>query len=465
MTHQDHALNLDRGIPLNSALAFIEMNYMTENTRTLQHSSGEFYFWTGTHYRKIDDDTVRSQVWYFLDAANHVTQSGNSQPFDPTSRRVTEVIDALKAAANLDSSIPIPSWLGERTTPSPSELLACKNGLLHLQSRRLLKHTPEFFTLAGVPFCYDPNAPEPLAWHAFLASIWGDDADAIRTLQEVFGYCLSSDTRQQKIFLMIGPKRSGKGTIARVLTELLGRDNVAAPTLAGIGTNFGLAPLIGKQLAIIADARISGRADHQVIVERLLSISGEDSLTIDRKYLSAWTGRLPTRILILTNELPRLPDASGALASRFVTLVLKKSFYGREDHGLMSRFLSERPAILNWALDGRDKLLRPGFFVQPKSSAEVAQELEDLGSPIGAFLRDCCVVAEGQSVDVDALFGKWEVWCMQCGRDRPGTKQTFGRDLRAAIPGLRMSQPREGKARNRRYEGMGLKPEAISAQK
>ena len=120
------------------------------------------------------------------------------------------------------------------------------------------------------------------------------------------GYILGGDTSQQKIPLFVGPKRAGKGTIARVLTGLLGAHNVAAPTLASLSTNFGLSPLIGKPLALISDARLSGRSDSSVVVERLLSISGEDSLTIDRKYLDQWTGRLPTRLALMTNELPQL---------------------------------------------------------------------------------------------------------------------------------------------------------------
>ena len=66
-----------------------------------------------------------------------------------------------------------------------------------------------------------------------------------------------------------------------------------------------------------------------MVVERLLSVSGEDSLTIDRKYREPWTGRLPTRFVVMTNELPRLSDSSGALASRFIVfrsdkIVLRK---------------------------------------------------------------------------------------------------------------------------------------------
>jgi putative DNA primase/helicase len=88
-----------------------------------------------------------------------------------------------------------------------------------------------------------PAAPEPRQWLEFLGQLWGpDDQEAINTLQEVFGYCLTGDTGQQKAFLLVGPKRSGKGTIARVLARLVGiGGNAVAPTLAALGTNFGLA--------------------------------------------------------------------------------------------------------------------------------------------------------------------------------------------------------------------------------
>jgi len=38
--------------------------------------------------------------------------------------------------------------------------------------------------------------------------------------------------------------------------------------------------------------------------------------TIDRKYEEPWRGQLPTRIMVLTRELPRSTDASGAISSR-----------------------------------------------------------------------------------------------------------------------------------------------------
>lgn len=231
----------------------------------------------------------------------------------------------------------------------------------------------------------------------------------------------------------MGPKRSGKGTIGRVLMELLGRLNICGPTLAGLAQNFGLEPLIGKTLALIADARLSGRADQATIAERLLSITGEDTLTVDRKYKSAWTGKLGVRFVILTNELPKLGDASGALVSRFILLTLTRSFYGMEDHGLTARLLTELPGIFNWALDGLERLQRRGHFVQPMAGRPALEELERLSSPVMAFISECCEVAAKAIIPRKALYAAWKDWCQE-EEEHPGSSGSFGRYLRAALP-------------------------------
>ena len=38
---------------------------------------------------------------------------------------------------------------------------------------------------------------------------------------------------------------------------------MAGPTLARLATNFGLAPLLGKPLAVVSDARLGGAARTQ----------------------------------------------------------------------------------------------------------------------------------------------------------------------------------------------------------
>ncbi len=202
---------------------------------------------------------------------------------------------------------------------------------------------------------------------------------------------------------------------------MVGLQNTASPTLASLGTNFGLWPLLGKTLAVVSDPRISGRTDVAAVVERLLSISGEDAQTIDRKNLPHVTTRLPVRFMILTNELPRLSDASGALVGRLILLRQTRSWFGREDNKLTAKLLAELPGILGWAMEGWKTLNLRGYFAQPDKSAALLKDMNDLASPVSAFLEDCCVTGPEFTCLVKEVFGRWKVWCEEKGRKDHGT--------------------------------------------
>jgi putative DNA primase/helicase len=268
-----------------------------EQQLLLYRYRGSFWHFRESCYRLADDETVRAAAWKFLDVAR--SDKMGHPPFKPTRSRVSDLVDALGSICLLDSGIDAPAWLIKKNgDPDAKELFSVANGLLHLPSGQLFPPTPRYFGFSSSDVVFDAAAPAPTRWLAFLHDLFGD-TDAIATLQDFFGYTLSPDTSHQKIFLIIGPTRSGKGTIGRIHAGLMGRGSVAAPTLASLQTNFGLAPLIGKLVAIISDARLGARSDQAAIAERLLSISGEDAITIDRKFLPAWTGHLSTPLLLV----------------------------------------------------------------------------------------------------------------------------------------------------------------------
>ena len=184
-----------------------------------------------------------------------------------------------------------------------------------------------------------------------------------------------------------------------------------------------------------------------MIVERLLAITGEDSLSIDRKFLPAWNGQLPTRFLMLSNELPKLNDASGAITSRFIVLRLSASFFGKEDLALTATLLTELPAILGWAIDGRERLARRGRFPYNLPPRMALQEMTDLASPIGAFLRERCKVGAAYSVECDRLHSALVHMAVRTAASRLSRHQA---DLRSrpalrGVPALEVRQPRDGK--------------------
>lgn len=201
------------------------------------------------------------------------------------------------------------------------------------------------------------------------------------------------------------------------------------------------------------------KTDSTVVTERLLSISGQDAVTCDRKYRSHWTGVLDTAIVINTNETPHLRDASGALASRFLVLETTQSFLDHEDRTLLDDLMGELPGVLNWALDGYDRLQKQGRFTVSTSSEQTKHQLEDLASPIRAFVRERCELDPDFLVPIDSLYDGWGRWCREQGREHVASQATFTRDLAAAFPTVKKSQRRIDGDRPRVFTGIRLSTE------
>ena len=247
----------------------------------LLHYRDDFMDFDNGAYSIIDDGVISADIWTFLDKAVTIRGKDRSRvPFHPNRASVGETLAALKAVAHLDPKLDVPCWLDGRTVPPPGDVIAFPNGLLNLRDNKFYPSDPAFFTTAALGFDYVADAPEPKAWKKFLSEIYhGDDSEMeIAPVQETFGYLLTADVSQEKAFLLLGPKRSGKGTMLNMMRSLLARSSVAGPTLKSLGTNFGLAPIIGKQLAIIDDLRIGSPKDTEVMVENLLKITGRGSL-------------------------------------------------------------------------------------------------------------------------------------------------------------------------------------------
>jgi putative DNA primase/helicase len=427
--------------------------------RTLHNYAGLLLAWRNNRYEEVEDEAIKKELHNWLHEALRYTVNPRTGEiklidFESNPGTVKAALDTIKAIAHLPASITSPSWLRETSSRPPAlEILPCRSSVLHLPTMRQLDPTPLFFTTSALDFDPDPDSPPPMMWLAFLHQLFDGDIEALDLLQEWFGYSLICDTSQQKMLLIVGPRRSGKGTIARVLTRLVGPANVCGPTTSSLAGAFGLQPLLGKSLAIVSDARFHGD-NIQTVIERLLCISGEDTLTVDRKFLSSVTLKLPIRFMFLSNELPRLSDASGALAGRFVILRLSESFFGKEDLKLMPKLLAELPGILNWAVEGWQRLRERGHFQMPQSVADAVLDMEDLASPVGAFVRDECVVGAGQRMWMDDLYDAWRRWCEREGRSVVTTRQSFGRDLAAAVPGI---PARRNQSYGRFYDSIGLR--------
>ena len=475
-TERDPGDGLNESIDDPDKLArAVNSGYVSPAGGTLTSRCGKFHHWDGAQHLPMTAEAfrpiVQRAVRCELESAQHARMkdwSGEGErPTMPkvTAPLVTNVLDALRSQTNLPGVVDMPCWIRGATGPNPCEIVAAQNGLLHLpayaarEDDAIRPNTPDFYNLSAVNFRVTAAAPPPDLWLKTVHNWWPQDAQSIDLLRQWIGYLLTPDNSQQKILLLVGAPRSGKGTVIDIIRHLVGAANCTSPTLGTLCGEFGAASLIGKSVALVGDARLSKRADTAVLTERLLTVSGNGDMDVNQKNRAIDSRRLTTRFVIATNEEPNLPDVSGALVNRFSVLKFQKSWLGNEDKTLLDRLVTELPGIFNWAVDGWKQLREQGKFTAPESSRDVAASMLASGSPVGEFVREKCVVGPVRSATRLELFDAYQNWCESEGRGA-GDNSEFGRQLRAAVPSLSDFRTRiSGKGKFvRSYLGIALTP-------
>ena len=420
---------------------------------TQMYWRGDWHTWTSTHWQVVSSQHIKALLYGVLERCTHIRKPGTDpQEWNPTRSNVANVMDALDAVVYVNEQIEEGSWTDGRESP---RLIPVQNGLLDYCKGQVYEHSPKFLCRYSLPFSYDDAAQCP-SWRAFLESVWPADEESKGTLQEWFGYVLSGRTDLQKMLFIIGPTRCGKGTIGRALTALLSMVNVLGLSLNSFTTEFGLSGMVGKPLAIVADARNSKATNMQVVTERILNIVGEDPMSINRKHKDPWEGRLPTRLMMMSNELPNFRDASEAITKRMIVLSAEVSFLGREDTTLDNKIASELPGLLNWALQGLKRLEQRGRFIEPAASAEMRENLDELANPLGAFVSEKLNFREGATVKVSDVFAAYCQWSGKSDDNR-AAMTAFGVNLSTATGGrLKRVKKTVGGARAYFYDGVEL---------
>jgi putative DNA primase/helicase len=331
-----------------------------------------------------------------------------------------------------------------------------KNGLYHFDSDTLLSHSLGFFNTHSLPFAYDPTATCPM-WEQFLNDVWGEDEEAKNLLMEYFGYVLSGDTKQQKYLSVIGPRRSGKGTINRILIALLGQNNVVSPQIEELCDTFALQSWLGKPLASFSDARLTGR-NTTGVVSQMLRIVGGDPVTVNRKNKEALDVFLPTRIIMFSNEALQLSENSNALVGRMLMLQMTNSFYGKEDVGLYDKLTTELSGIFNMAMAAnKRRLSRLGErFIQPSSAQDTLDMASEIANPLSTFIDDMLEIDTDGTIEKDDLFAVYRKWAMKQNLS-VGTALSFKRRFISATQDKGVTSVRDRTTGSREYIYRGVK--------
>jgi len=256
----------------------------------------------------------------------------------------------------------------------PTGKVNVENGVLDLETRELEAHNPDYYFTSRLQTPYDPDAEAEL-WNDFLLSSVGAESEA-KKLMEFVGYSLETwhHNREKNLFV-VGPSQSGKSTFADTIQALYGD----APTVTNLtpqqlaDTQFDAASLQDAMLNAVNDINAS-KIENSGALKRLLS--GE-RMKMERKHKDAHFKAPNAKHMYTANWLPVVVGQDESLYRRVLLVEFPNQVPDEErDETLKTKLQSEDvlSAILNGALDARDRLHDQGGFTNDRNREETRKK-------------------------------------------------------------------------------------------
>ncbi|PVA22677.1 DNA primase family protein [Mycobacteroides abscessus] len=265
-------------------------------------------------------------------------------------------------------------------------LLNCKNGMLDLRTLELRPHDPKYLSARQIPIAWDPDATCP-TYDTWLEDRVGKAQ--VPVVNEAISQFLDPSRTPSKALFLFGPSRSGKSTILRLATELVGGEQeVSGVSLQDLGDDhFAAAELFGKPINVCADLPRNHVSDVSVFKR----VTGDDPITANRKYGAMFTFRSNSLFLLSANTIPTVAgDDISAYLNRVVPVVFPKTYAGREDSSIEDSMMKELPGILvTWVRARREHMQRTQWT--PPHPA-VWERFSGSVDRVAQFLSTCCDV-------------------------------------------------------------------------
>jgi len=241
------------------------------------------------------------------------------------------------------------------------DFVACKNGMLRMSDRKLMQFDPKYRVRNKLAVEYKPDAKCP----RFQDKLLGEALEPyqIETAQLWCGMALLGKNVSQKILLVLGTAGGGKSTFVKCITGIIGEDNIAELKPKLLESQFSLYPFLDKTLLIGPDVSPDFLATESA--SRLKSLTGGDILEAELKHKNErvhLTGDLNVVITCNSGVVVHIKKDVDAWGRRLVVLSYNKPKPEHDDKELFDKIMMEEASgILNWMLDGLEKLKAKDF--------------------------------------------------------------------------------------------------------
>ena len=379
---------------------------LKENHIFSMRDNGQIYLYQGGVYSSKDTETIlgtwirNTYFTIYMDRWEEQNPNKNSPGHIPkaTTKFVNEVLAYIRAYTHITR---------DSIEADQAKHINFKNCLFNLETWKIEDHNPNIKSICQIPVCYDETAECPRI-SKFLEDIVAEpDLDL---LNEIAGYCLTTDCSYQKAFMLYGVGSNGKSVFLALLEALIGGENTSAESLQKLEFDkYRTAKLYGKRVNICGD--IPDSKMHKSEVFKKLT-SGLDLIDGENKYQDSFVFRNTAKLVFSANILPE-GKKDKAYYRRWVLINFPNNFEGKNDDKDLIKKLrnpEELSGFLNLALEGLKRLKENGKFTNEKSIEETQKEYEFNSDPIAAFMDEWTQVSE-EDCDATILYLTYVEWC------------------------------------------------------
>ncbi len=394
-------------------------------------STRGWFTYTGTHWQ-LDQDgaTVAKKAVETLRLRRHAAVDADKEMIIKYTRadqqRVNGCISRFKTlvSASIDEF---------DTNP---DLLNCQNGVVDLRTGELTKHSRDQRFTYCVPVAYEPASCAE--WIDYLHGVVGGGQEVIDYLQMALGYSLTGHTREEILFYLFGPLRSGKGTLAEVFLALLPYPlskmvdfNSFTAKREGDVSNFDLAPLKPSRLIFASESNRT----QSLNPAKIKQLTGGDHISACFKHKDFFDFRPQFKVWMMSNHPVNGDPEDDALWARVRVIEFPNSFLGREDKSKKARLKQPEAlqGVLYWAVQGAIKwysLGAAGLTIPEPIATTTNAQRADLDY-VQQWLDEKCDPNDGEWVSNEEIMTSYLNWCKSNNVQYPKGPKALSQSLKA----------------------------------
>ena len=304
--------------------------------------------------------------------------------------------------------------IGDITCDPVVDYINFTTGMLDWRTNEMLPHAPHYGSTVQLPVAWEPDAEAP-TFDTFLKSVLSDDYRELAW--EMIGYLMLNGNPLQVAFLLLGGGENGKGTLLRVISNLLGRENTSAQSLDSLSTNrFAPANLFGML------ANLAGDIDATYLEKTAAfkKLTGEDEFDGEHKFGAPFNFTSWAVPVFSANKTPGSADTSHGYLRRWKVIEFNRQIEEAERiPGLSQSLSAELPGIAATGVRKLQELMaRHGGKGALKSDGDIARGADRFAESIDQvrqWVEQCTMPAPDQRTDQPALYASYSFWARQNG--------------------------------------------------